>query len=180
MLEFRNVNISYGKQTFLTNLNLVTDTGDVATIVGENGTGKTTILKSIFNDQMISSGDIFLESLNNRKITPIIRSQKISVLFAKNPIAKEITAKDVIRFSLDQRCMRPDEIKKNIDEATEIFSIGKMLDHRVQELSDGMLQRVMIARTFCLDTPLVYLDEPTTYLDIKSQIEIADIVSEIV
>ena len=123
---------------------------------------------------------MFIENLNNNEISPVVRSQKISVLFAKNPIAKEITARDILRFSLGQRCMEPKDIKKNLDEAIEVFRIEKMLDLRVHELSEGMLQRVMIARTFCLDTPIIYLDEPTTYLDIKSQIEIADTVSEIV
>ena len=120
MLEFRNVHLSYGKKPLLVDLNLsVGLAGETATIVGENGAGKTSILRSIFDDKIISSGSVFIENSNNNEITPIIRSQKISVLFAKNPIAKEITTRDILKFSLSQRCMEPQEIKKSFDEATK-------------------------------------------------------------
>ena len=179
MLEFKNVSIGYGKKPIVNNINAHFEKGMVVTIVGKNGSGKSTILRSLYGMSKILSGEIFMDGKNNSSIGPSIRSQKLSALFAGQQVSKEILVDDILDFSIDRRCLSDQEKVETRNKYINLFNIKKFLGRSVNSLSDGMLQRVLITRAFCLETPIVFLDEPTTYLDIESQIEIASIVENL-
>jgi iron complex transport system ATP-binding protein len=180
MLEFRDVSIGYRSKKVVGGVNLTLRNGQVVTIVGKNGAGKSTLLKSIFGFSSILSGEIFLGGKSIQSLNSSVITQSITPLFANNSVSPELRVKDIINFSIDRRCLSEQSKEVAKKKYCELFNISHFLEKRVSEISDGMLQRAMITRAFCLDTPFVFLDEPTTYLDIDSQIEISNIISNII
>ena len=121
--------------------------------------------------------------INGQRVNELntaVIAQYLTPLFANNSLAEGLRVKDIIDFSIDRRCLGESEKIKAKEKYCSLFKIEEFLEKRVGEISDGMLQRVLIARAFCLNTPYIYLDEPTTYLDIESQLEILEVVFNLV
>ena len=180
MLEFKGVDVGYQKTSIIKDVNLTLNKGDVVTIVGKNGAGKSTLLKSVFGFSSINSGDIYLSGKPIQTLNSSIIAQFITPLFANSSISQNLKVRDIINFSIDRRCLSEVAKEAAKNKYCDLFKITHFLEKRVSEISDGMLQRAMITRAFCLDTPLVFLDEPTTYLDIESQLEIAHTIKGII
>jgi len=180
MLEFKEVVVGYKKTPIIKGVNLILSKGEAITIVGKNGAGKSTLLKSVFGFSSILSGEVLISGKSIRLLNSSIIAQSITPLFANSSVSPELKVRDIINFSIDRRCLSEEAKEKAKNKYCELFKITHFLEKRVSEISDGMLQRAMITRAFCLDTPLVFLDEPTTYLDIESQLEIAQTIKNII
>lgn len=180
MLEFINANIGYSKAPIVRDVSFSLSPSEVIVVVGKNGSGKSTILKSIFGFSKLFSGEVKINGQRVNELNTAVIAQYLTPLFANNSLAEGLRVKDIIDFSIDRRCLGESEKTKAKEKYCSLFKIEEFLEKRVGEISDGMLQRVLIARAFCLNTPYIYLDEPTTYLDIESQVEILEIVFNLV
>mgnify|MGYP001245176007 CR=1 FL=1 len=180
MLEFKEVVVGYKKTRIIAGVNLTLSKGEAVTIVGKNGAGKSTLLKSVFGFSSIISGEILIGGKPIQYLNSSIIAQSITPLFANSSVSPELKVRDIINFSIDRRCLSDEAKEAAKSRYCELFKITHFLEKRVSEISDGMLQRAMITRAFCLDTPLVFLDEPTTYLDIESQLEVAETIKNII
>jgi len=180
MLKFSEVDVGYSDRVIVRNVSFSLSPSEVVVIVGKNGSGKSTILKSIFGFSRILKGEISLNDENIGSLNTAIIAQSITPLFANNSLSDGLRVKDIIDFSIDRRCLEESEKDKAKKKYCSLFKINDFLGKRVGEISDGMLQRALIARAFCLNTPYIYLDEPTTYLDIESQVELLEIIYNLV
>ena len=170
ILEAKNLVAGYDGKAIINGLNLTIPEGKISVIIGANGCGKSTLLKTFCRLNKVMSGDIYLD---NKPVSEYSSKEisKIISLMPQSPLVPEgITVYDLIsrgRFPY-RKVFRgmDDKDFKAIDEAMETMGITELRDRAVDELSGGQRQRVWIALALAQQTDILFLDEPTTFLDI--------------
>lgn len=152
------------------NINFSIGNGELIGLVGANGVGKSTLLRTLANMQRKINGDI---SLNNKPIykhNPVELASKLSVVLTEPPASKNLSVYDLIALGRHPYTnwigTFSETDKRTIQWAMEVTETVSLSSKRCFELSDGQLQRVYIARALAQDTSLIILDEPTTHLDL--------------
>ena len=171
MLEIRNLCAGYNGMEILHNVTISAPAGSITVIVGANGCGKSTLLKAIAGI-IPSSGNIRLDDKTLRGLPPRELAREVAYL-AQNRQVPEITAERLVlhgRFpylSYPRRYRKEDyEIARR---SMETMGISELSDRYMRTLSGGQRQKVYIAMALAQDTPVVLMDEPTTFLDIAHQ-----------
>lgn len=178
MIELRNVCAGYEGKEILHKINLRFAPGKVTALVGPNGCGKSTLLKSLVRLNPHSAGEILVQGRNIENYSPVELAQKIAYL-PQNRNVPDITALRMVlhgRFPYLKypRRYREEDFEK-AKEALEWVGIGHLAEQNVNKLSGGNQQKVYIAMALAQDTPVILMDEPTTYLDISHQIRVMDL-----
>jgi urea transport system ATP-binding protein len=175
MLEIKNVNQFYGGSHTLWDVSLTVPTGSCTCLMGRNGMGKTTLLKSIMGLVPLSSGSIDYDGTDLTKLPAEARA-RIGVGFVPQgrEIFSQLTVEENLRVGLSARR----EPSKNIPE--EIFAmfpvLKKMLGRRGGDLSGGQQQQLAIGRALVLDPKLLILDEPAEGIQPNIVAEIGDLI----
>lgn len=147
--------------------------GELVGLIGVNGVGKSTLLRSLSGVQTMLEGAVSILNTSLNDISPDELAQTISVVLTEQPISKNLSVTELIALGRQPytnwigTLSRLD--KEKITEAISLVDINLLKDKRCFELSDGQLQKVLIARALAQDTPLIILDEPTTHLDMYHQ-----------
>ena len=147
--------------------------GELVGLIGVNGVGKSTLLRSLSGVQTMLEGAVSIMNTSLKDISPDELAQTISVVLTEQPISKNLSVTELIALGRQPytnwigTLSRLD--KEKITEAISLVDINLLKDKRCFELSDGQLQKVLIARALAQDTPLIILDEPTTHLDMYHQ-----------
>ncbi|WP_294285584.1 ABC transporter ATP-binding protein [uncultured Chryseobacterium sp.] len=148
--------------------------GEVCLLIGNNGVGKTTLIKSILNQIALLGGDILIKDQNIRHFSVKEIAEQIAVVFSSAPVPQNYTVEDLI--SLGKYIYYPFyfELKKeDREEVTEIIRELDLSQYKhtlLKNLSDGNLQKAFIGRAITQNSPIIILDEPTTHLDEKNKI----------
>lgn len=167
ILELKNVVAGYGNRPILEDVNLTIKSGDFIGVVGPNGGGKTTLIKTVLGLVTPMAGTIKY----GYDITPSDHSHRIGYLPQINNIDKTfpISAIDVVLTGLVSRAnIRGVVTKRDRVRATELMEdmdISNIINSPIGELSGGQMQRVFLCRSLINDPKLLILDEPTTYID---------------
>lgn len=152
-------------------------------LIGINGVGKSTLLRSLCGVQPPLKGEIFLKDQNLNKITPGKLSELISIVLTEQPVSKNLNVLELIALGRQPYTNWIGSLTANdrdhIRKALQLIDIEDLQQKKCYELSDGQLQKVMIARAIAQDTPLVVLDEPTTHLDIYHQAYVLNLLKKL-
>ncbi len=182
-LVVENLKVGYGEKVIIENLNLAIPSNKISVVLGANGCGKSTFLKSVSRLLKPISGNIILD---DKKIDEYSSKEFAQVLglLPQSPIVPEgITVADLVtRGRYPYRKFMKNLTKEDyraIEEALELMGITDLADRCVEELSGGQRQRVWIALSLAQDTDILLLDEPTTFLDIAYQVDILDLLTEL-
>ena len=181
-LEIKNTTIGYQKP-LISEVNASLDFGDVCLLIGNNGVGKTTLIKSILNQIPTLKGDIFINDKNVKKLSDKEIAEQIAVVFAKSQIPANYTTEDLI--SLGKFIHLPYYYqleKEDLEDVNNIISQLKLEEYRttsLQKLSDGNLQKAFIGRALAQNSPMIILDEPTTHLDEENKIIILKLLRDL-
>lgn len=180
-LELKNTNIGY-TAPLIKGVNASLKLGEVCLLIGNNGVGKTTLIKSILDQIPTLSGDIFIEGKNIKNFSTKEIAEKIAVVFSKAQIPANYTIEDLIAlgkyihypyyFELEQ----PD--KEEVKTIIESLNLSQYKNLTLNKLSDGNLQKAFIGRAFAQNSPMIILDEPTTHLDEENKITILKLLRE--
>lgn len=150
--------------------------GEVAAIVGVNGIGKSTLLRTLGNVQPKLSGKITLNTIPLEQHSVQELALEISVVLTEPIASKNLTVLELISLGRQPYTnwigTLTEEDKEKISLAMDMLQISELKSKKCYELSDGQLQRVMIARALAQDTQLILLDEPTTHLDLYHKVQI--------
>ncbi len=174
MLEVKNLCAGYGGENILHSLNFNLESGKLISVVGINGSGKSTFLKSVSGILTPVSGEVIIDAVSAKELKSAELSKKLAYLPQGRDLPDMTVEQMVIhgRFpylSYPRRYSSEDyAIAKNAMEKMGVYSLRK---RRLSSLSGGMRQKVYIAMALCQDTDYIFLDEPTTYLDISHQLE---------
>lgn len=181
MLEIERLKFSYPKATILEEVSFSAQAGEFVAILGVNGTGKSTFLKCINGILKPSGGTIHIEGENLATFSRKKIAQKIGYV-EQSRIANHSTVFDTVLLGR-KPYIKWDISDRDIEiaaQSLERIGIAHYGPRYVDELSGGELQKVMIARTLAQDTNVFLMDEPTSNLDLKSQLEVLEIVRQLV
>lgn len=175
MLEIKNICAGYGKETVLQGASLTCKDGCITTVLGVNGCGKSTLLKTILGIVPISDGDILIDGVSVKKLSPSKTAQKIAYLSQGKNIPDITVGRMVLHgrfpYLSYPRIYRETDIKI-AEKAMAQMGISHLADKCLCELSGGMRQKVYIAMALCQQADIILMDEPTTYLDIGQQLKL--------
>ena len=176
MLHVRDLTVSYGAATIIDGLVLDVPRGGVTTIVGPNGCGKSTLLRAVAGLIPRERGEVVLDGRNTAEMKRREIARTLAVL-PQTPVAPDgLTVRDLVgrgrhphqtwlrQTSGNDRAM--------VDEVMELTQVAEFAERPLERLSGGQRQRAWIAMVLAQDTPLVLLDEPTTYLDLSHSVEL--------
>ncbi len=183
MLYFENVNKEYPNGAIvLNNINLTIDKGELVSIVGHSGAGKTTLIKMILAEDRPSKGKISfyssqIQKLKGRNLTNFRR--KIGVVFQDFRLLSNRTVFENIAFAMEAAGKTDDEIIKDVPHVLDLVDLRNKMNHFPKELSGGERQRVAIARALVNRPDIIIADEPTGNLDPINTYDIIQILKKI-
>ena len=182
-MEVRNLSFSYGKQKVLKEVSLKIEEGKITTILGANGCGKSTLFSLMTKNRYSRKGNIFLSGKNIVKLSLKEFARKVAIVHQYNTSSDDITVERLIAFGrTPHRKMmqgKTEEDETWVEWAMEVTNLTEYRDRAVQKLSGGQRQRVWIAMALAQNTRILFLDEPTTYLDIRYQIETLQLIRKL-
>nr|WP_315027959.1 ABC transporter ATP-binding protein [uncultured Chryseobacterium sp.] len=172
-LQIKQAHIGYNIP-LISNANADLKLGDVCLLIGNNGVGKTTLIKSILHQLPLLDGDILINGQNIKKLSVKEIAENIAIVFSKSVIPQHYTVEDLI--SLGKYIYYPFYFELKEEDREEVSHIIEELDLNqykytlLKNLSDGNLQKAFIGRAITQNSPIIILDEPTTHLDEKNKI----------
>ena len=182
MLEIMNLCSGYGGKEMLHDISLTTKSGQVTVIIGPNGCGKSTFLKALCGILPLSSGKVLLEGENLLSLPSKQLAQKVAYL-AQNRRIPDITAERLVLHGRFPYLGYPRRYRKEdyacAKAAMDQMGICDLADTMVEHLSGGQRQKVYIAMALAQNTPVILLDDPTTYLDISHQLQLLQLAKQL-
>ena len=178
ILQASDISIGYTskkvKNSIASNINLSLERGKLIALIGANGIGKSTLLRTITGIQKPITGTVLLNGKNIHELTSLSLAQNLSVVLTEKLPPSNLTVWELIALGRQPYTnwigtLTENDIAK-INEAIELTQIGHLTQKKHYEISDGQLQIVLIARALAQDTPLIILDEPTTHLDLLHKV----------
>jgi cell division transport system ATP-binding protein len=183
VLHLENANIYQGDSLVLSNINLTINKGDFFYMIGKTGSGKSSLMKTLYADIPLQSGTgtvvgFDLENLKDKNI-PYLR-RKIGIVFQDFKLLTDRTVFANLEFVLKATGWKhKEDIQKKIDEVLEKVGMQSKASKKAYELSGGEQQRVAIARALLNDPELILADEPTGNLDPKTSLEVMELLNKI-
>ena len=182
-IEIKDLKVSYDDRVIIPNANLKIPSNKITMLIGPNGCGKSTMLKSIARIIPVQNGQILLHGKDMKKIPQRELAKQMAVL-PQSPIVPEgILVKDLVAYGRFPYQKPLSGLKKEDHEiiqwAMEKTGVSDLKDRKVEELSGGQRQRVWISLALAQKTNVLILDEPTTYLDMAHQLEILELLKKL-
>ncbi|MFH1783056.1 MAG: ABC transporter ATP-binding protein [Candidatus Omnitrophota bacterium] len=184
MLEFRNVTSGYHDTEILKGISFNIEKGDFVGIIGPNGSGKSTLLKTATKIIKISKGEVLLEGKPINEISLREMSTRIAIVPQDTLFMFPFKVMDIVLMGripfINDRFGK--ESKKDLEIAEgSLRSVDALhlRDRYLDELSGGERQRVIIAKALAQEPAVLFLDEPTTHLDIQHQVDIFSLLSNL-
>lgn len=177
--QMEELSVGYDGKPVVQNIEASIEKGQILTLIGPNGSGKSTILKSITKQLEIINGVAYI---GNRRIEDIAArelSRQAAVVLTERPKPELMTCYDVVAVGrypyTGMLGILSEKDKKKIDDALKMVNCFDLREKDFRQISDGQLQRVLLARAICQEPEIIILDEPTSYLDIRYAVEILNI-----
>lgn len=187
ILNCENISIGYsskkGTKIVASNINLSFEKGKLIALIGENGIGKSTLLRTLTGIQKTISGEVFLNNKNIKKYSNLELAQNLSLVLTEKLPTSNLTVFELIalgRQPYTNWIGKLSEVDLNhVNKAIELTNIKHLRDKKHFEISDGQLQIVLISRALAQDTPLIILDEPTTHLDLLHKVSLLKLLKKL-
>lgn len=183
MLYFENVRKEYpGNAVVLDDINLMIERGELVSIVGHSGAGKTTLIKMILAEEKPTSGKISFHSnlIHNLKGNELVElRRKIGMVFQDFRLLNNRTVFENIAFAMEASGKTDEEIENDVPHVLELVDLQTKIHHFPDQLSGGERQRVAIARALVNRPEIIIADEPTGNLDPINTYDIIQILKKI-
>lgn len=178
MIRLENISLSYGSRTILRDVSLHLAKGELCALVGRNGAGKSTLLRAL-----TSNGDTYIDGVAMRDISPEKLAQSVAIVTTEririeNMLVEELVAMGRAPYTNWVGHLQ-DVDRQIVGEAIELVGLSDFAKRDISTLSDGELQRAMIARAIAQQTAIILLDEPTAFLDIPTRFEVCRLLADL-
>ena len=183
MIEFKNVSKTYDNGTqALKNVNLKIEDGEFVFIVGSSGAGKSTFLKTIMREQVVSSGTVLINGFNlntmKKKEIPMLR-RTMGIVFQDFRLIPTMSVFDNVAFAMRVIGAKEKEIRKRVPYILSLVGLTSKARQFPTPLSGGEQQRVALARALVNNAGILIADEPTGNIDPEMSYEIVDLLNHI-
>jgi iron complex transport system ATP-binding protein len=187
VLQATDINIGYSNKKETTvvasQVTVSLEKGKLTALIGANGIGKSTLLRTLIGIQSPLSGKVFLKEKDIHSLDNLTLAQHLSVVLTDKLPPSNLTVFELIALGRQPYTnwigkLTEDDIAK-VNEALELTQISHLADQKHDEISDGQLQIVLIARALAQDTPLIVLDEPTTHLDLLHKVTLLKLLKKL-
>jgi iron complex transport system ATP-binding protein len=182
MLKINNLTVFYGDRQILHNIQLEVHSGEIVAMLGPNGAGKSTLIRSISGVIPIRNGNIFVDQKDVTTLSIMERARHISVVPQAVSMPPAFTVWETVLLGrtpylnfLGQTSAKDEAIAR---QALEQVDAIHLIEKRMDEISGGEQQRVLLARTLAQDTPILLMDEPTTHLDLSHQVDLLKLITK--
>ena len=178
-LSLRGLTAGYPDRVVLQNIDLEIRQGEILTVIGPNGAGKSTLLKSISGQLKLLEGSVVMQGTDLQSCSARERAERIAVVLTEHIRPEYMTCREVVaagRYPYTGRMgiLRPED-QEAVDGAMARLQVTELSERDFSAISDGQRQRVLVARAVAQMTPVLVLDEPTSYLDIRYRAELMEI-----
>lgn len=159
----------------VSDINLTLQSGKLACLIGENGVGKSTLLKTLTGFLPKLEGSLLLDGKDISEFSQRALARQISIVLTQKPEVQNLTVEEIVGLGRSPYTGFFGKLHANdqqiVDESIIAVGIEKLKNRMIQTLSDGERQKVMIAKALAQQTPVIFLDEPTAFLDFSSKVE---------
>lgn len=183
MITTKNLSVSYGKTTIIQNLSLSIPAGKITALIGPNGCGKSTLLKTLSRIKKPLSGEIILDGKPLSCFEDKALARELSLLSQILTTPEGVTVRRLVEYGRSPYVshwgrLSPKD-KEIVEHSMREAGVIDLAEVKVDSLSGGQRQRAWIAMVLAQDTPIVLLDEPTTYLDLSHQVDLMTIMQKL-
>lgn len=182
-MEVKHLSFAYGKQPILKDISFRIQEGSITTLIGANGCGKSTLFHVMTKNLKPQQGEILLQGENIQKIPLKQFACKVAIVHQYNTAPHDLTVEKLVGYG---RIAHSGYAKRNqaedetyIDWALQVTETETFRKKNIAALSGGQRQRVWIAMALAQNTKILFLDEPTTYLDIRYQLDILRLIRKL-
>lgn len=183
LIKVEHLQVAYGTKTIITDFSCEISEGEILTLIGPNGSGKSTLLKSVAGILPYQKGKVYLDGKDLHCWKKKEISRKIALLPQIHQAPEDFTVRELVSYG---RMPHQDLLHRDSEEDREIVDWALKRTHTaafaeryLYELSGGELQRVWLACSLAQKPRILFLDEPTTYLDICHQLEMITLIKEL-
>ena len=183
-LTARDLTLGYHGTPVVHEATIDVPAGAVTTLVGPNGSGKSTLLRAMARLHRPTAGDIRVDGSEDAlALTPREFARRVTLLAQSRPCPTGLSVRDVVAFGRHPHRGRwggrSADDRRAIDWASSVTGTGPLLDRTIDELSGGERQRVWLATCLAQQAGVLLLDEPTTYLDLRYQVEMLELIRDL-
>ena len=175
MIELKNLTTGYGEHIVARSINSIIPEGNLISLLGPNGVGKSTLLRTLCAFQPAISGDIIINGTSLQELTQAQLSRIISVVLTERLDVRAMTVHNLVSLGRSPYTgfwgRLDEEDERQVRQAIDQVGISELYEREIGTLSDGELQKAMIAKALAQQTPITLLDEPTAFLDFPSKVE---------
>ena len=172
IVEIKNINLFFGNNHILKNVNIEIKEKDFFTFLGPSGCGKTTLLRLIAGFEKSQSGQVFIEGKEISNLSPWERN--VGMVFQNYALWPHMSVFKNISFGLEEKKLSKNEINQKVNNILELVDLLDFSEKYPYQLSGGQQQRVALARTLVINPKVLLLDEPLSNLDAKLRIEMRE------
>lgn len=182
-LSLRRLSVGYPDRTVLQNIDLEISRGEILSVIGPNGAGKSTLLKSISGQLPLLGGSVLLQGEDLAGCSAMERARKMALVLTEHIRPEYMTCREVVsagRYPYTGRMgiLQPRD-REIVEESMARMKVTELSERDFNAISDGQKQRVLVARAVAQDTPVLLLDEPTSYLDLRYRTELMETLKEL-
>ncbi|MBX9740476.1 MAG: ABC transporter ATP-binding protein [Beijerinckiaceae bacterium] len=169
-VAIRKVNVSYGSNHVLKDVDLDIHAGEFFAFLGPSGCGKTTLLRLIAGFNAATSGEVRIGGADVSNLPPWKRD--VGMVFQSYALWPHMTVAQNVAFGLEERRLPRPEIKARVATALGMVGLSHLAERRPSQLSGGQQQRVAVARTIAIQPKVLLLDEPLSNLDAQMRVQV--------
>lgn len=183
LLQLRDLSVGYNDRPLYEGLNLSINTGELVALLGANGIGKSTIIKSITGHLPPLHGEVLINGKDLKQTSAKELAKLISIVTTERTMTGGLTVTEMAALGRQPHTgffgrLSPAD-QQIVESSLSAVGMSQFARRNVADLSDGERQKVMIARALAQKTPIMLLDEPTSFLDVASRLEIFQLLSQL-
>lgn len=176
MIEFHNLSVGFNHHPILKNLTGTIKPGELIALMGINGVGKSCLLKTVTGLIPAIDGDLLIDHKHYGGFSPLEMAKNIAVVLTDKVQVDFLRVEELITLGRSPHTNFWGDLEaedhQTMDEVVKLLKIDSIYDRYFSDLSDGQKQKVLLARALVQGPRFLFLDEPTTYLDIPSKVEL--------